>query len=64
MNKQEGITLTEIMEKHGVRLIDLSRRFGIPYRSLQNWASSGNAHKLCPPYVLHMMDELLERDER
>lgn len=46
-----------IKEKYGMSLKQISDRFDIPYRSVQNWNSN---QRECPRYILKMMDEILE----
>lgn len=56
------MTITELLDKHHISKADLARRFHIPYRTVQNWTASGSNKRECPPYIVSMMDELLERD--
>ena len=53
----------ELLQKHNVSMAHISRRFGIPYRTLENWSMSGAGHRMCPEYVINMMDEILTHDE-
>lgn len=55
------MTFLELREKHPMPLTRLGERFGIPYRTLQNWRSGDRD---CPPYIITMMDELLTIDEQ
>ena len=50
------MTFQSLLEKSGLRLIDLADRFGIPYRTLQNWHSGV---RQAPQYVINMMAEIL-----
>ena len=64
MSKVEGDTkpktIKEICEKYGLKQIELSRRFNIPRRTVQDWYSE----KRTPPdYVVGMIDELLKKEK-
>ena len=59
------LNVKEICIKYGLSQTELSRKFSIPLRTVQDWY----AGKRKPPiYVLSMMEELLKiqefRDER
>lgn len=56
-----SLSIEWIMEKHGVTQTQLSKRFGIPYKTIQNWKALGKERRQCPEYVLRMMDELLSK---
>lgn len=43
----------------GKNLTWIAERFGIPYRTAQNWQAEGNNERSCPRYILDMMTELL-----
>ena len=52
-------TIKEICEEYGLKQIELSRRFNIPRRTVQDWYSE----KRTPPdYVVGMINELLKRE--
>jgi DNA-binding transcriptional regulator YiaG len=51
------MTVNEICEKYGYTQTQLSRRFGIPWRTVQNWYSGVRQP---PDYVLNMIVEILE----
>lgn len=54
-------TLTEILYKHGLRMADIARTYGIPYRSLQNWTAPGDhvSSSRCPDYVRYLLDRVI-----
>lgn len=54
------MTVKEICEKYGYTQTSLSRRFGIPLRSVQDWYREVRKP---PEYVLKMMVEILESRE-
>lgn len=54
------MTVKEICEKYGMRQTELSRRFNIPLRTVQDWHSG---KRIPPEYVVQMIEELLRRDK-
>lgn len=58
------MTIKDVMKKHGVSMTQLSKRFGIPYRTIQGWtAETEKAARSCPDYIVRMVDEILTADE-
>lgn len=55
----EPKTIKEICVKYGLKQIDLSRRFDIPSRTVQDWYREVRTP---PEYVVKMIDELLRKD--
>jgi hypothetical protein len=53
------LTVSEILEASGMNMMQLSKRFDIPYRTIQNWCASGKAYRECPSYLRQMMQEIL-----
>lgn len=53
-------TIKDICTEYGLGQTALSRRFGIPLRTVQNWYAGV---RIPPDYVVRMMDELLSRDK-
>lgn len=51
------MTIKELLDHYKMTTADLSRRFGIPYKTIQNWKLGT---RKCPAYVVNMMVELLE----
>lgn len=45
-----------IQHKYKMSIKQISDRFSIPYRTVQNWA---NGTRNCPTYVTNMMDTIL-----
>lgn len=54
------MTIKDIATKHNMTLTAISKRFNIPYRTVQNWSAGVNK---CPAYVLDMIDEILENEK-
>lgn len=46
------------LEASGRKMSWLSERFGIPYRTIQDWKSGKGK---CPAYVLNMIKEILDK---
>lgn len=55
------MTIKEICEKYSLSQTGLAKRFGIPLRTVQNWAGG---QRPAPVYVVNMMVELLEHDNQ
>lgn len=51
------MTVRDIASAAGLSLRALAARFGIPYRTVQDWAAGVRTP---PPYVLQMMIECLD----
>lgn len=52
------MTINDIVKMSGMTMAEISRRFGIPYRTIQDWS----AGKRTPPeYVLRLLDEALKK---
>lgn len=56
------MTITELLDKYSMSKADLSRRFHIPYRTIQNWTANGPNRRECPEYITGMMDEILKKE--
>lgn len=50
-------TIKQICETYGIRQTELSRRFEIPLRTVQDWHSG---RRTPPPYVVNMIVKLLD----
>lgn len=50
------MTIKDICLKHRISQSELSRRYGIPLRTVQDWHSG---IRTPPPYVVKMIDTLL-----
>ena len=57
MNK---MTIQEFIKASGMTHKQLSERFGIPKRTIEDWS---RGVRKCPEYVVRMMIELLEKDK-
>lgn len=55
------MTIKEICEKYGLKQVELSRRFGIPLRTVEDWHAG---RRNPPPYVPGMIEELLENERQ
>ena len=55
------VTLSDILKRHGLSMAKLSKRFNIPYRTVQDWNAG---RRKCPDYVFGMIDELLSIEEK
>lgn len=58
------MSVPEICDRYHLSIKELSERFYIPYRTVQNWSYElgFNARK-CPEYIRRMMIEILERGQ-
>lgn len=54
------MTFQELLDRSGMRMTEMAARFGIPYRTLQDWKSGV---RKAPQYVINMMAELLDHDK-
>ena len=52
------ITIKELAAAAGMSQRALARRFGIPYRTMEDWSSKGT----CPKYIIKMMEEILLKE--
>ena len=50
-------SIREICEEYNLSQTELSKRFGIPLRTVQNWHSEVRNP---PPYVVAMIEKILE----
>ena len=55
------MTIKEICEKYGMKQVELSRRFGIPLRTVEDWHAG---RRNPPPYVPGMIEALLENERQ
>ena len=54
------MTIKELCDKYGQTQTGLSKRFGVPLRTVQGWYLG---ERNPPAYVVLMMDELLAHDK-
>lgn len=52
-------TIKEICDEYGLKQIELSRRFGIPIRTVQDWY---RGIRIPPEYVVTMIEEILKKE--
>lgn len=58
MNDKPIPTIRELCETYGISQTELSRAYGIPLRTVQDW----HAGRRTPPsYVVNMLQELLKK---
>lgn len=55
------MNIRELCEKYKISQSGLARRFGIPLRTVQNWCTG---QRKAPDYVVNMIGELLQADNR
>ena len=53
--------IRELCEEYGISQADLAHRFGIPYRSLQDWYAG---RRKPPAYVVRMIRTILEYEQK
>lgn len=56
--KTDPKTIKELCTEYGLTQTELSQRFGIPYRTVQDWY---RGVRVPPEYVVRMIEELLKR---
>lgn len=54
------MTIKELIKKYNYSIKGISERFGIPYRTVQNWSSG---QRDCAEYIIKMMDEILAKEK-
>lgn len=54
------MTVKEIANAAGMSVRQLAIRFGIPQRTIEQWASGARTP---PDYVLRMMEEIIKKEE-
>lgn len=52
-------TIRELCETYGISQTELSRKYNIPLRTVQDWYAE---RRTPPAYVVNMMQELLRRE--
>ena len=55
------MTLADLLTAYNISMAELSRRYGIPYRTVQDWAAGKHA---APDYVLNLLARALEADRK
>ena len=65
--KEASFTINDIMHYFGFTIKDISEKFNIPYRTVQNWAGGVSSP---PPYVISMIwliicdDDIIDYSKR
>lgn len=54
---QNKTEVRQLLADHGISQTELSRRFDIPLRTVQDWCAG---RRTPPPYVVTMLTKLLE----
>ena len=54
------MTFEELIQKHNLKIIDISKRFEIPYRTVQNWK---RGEREAPEYVIKLIDRVIELEK-
>lgn len=57
--KVNAMTINELLELHQLTQTDLSKRFGIPLRTVQNWAEGKNSPS---GWVLNLIESALKSE--
>jgi hypothetical protein len=52
-------SVPELLTAASMTKRQLSDRFSIPYKTIQNWCAEGKEHRDCPTYIRLMMQEIL-----
>lgn len=52
-------SIKTIIKRYNMNVKQISDRFGIPYRTVQNWSAG---YRECPAYIISMMDEILSKE--
>lgn len=59
--ENKTMTIQEFIKSSGMTHKQLSERFGIPKRTIEDWS---RGVRKCPEYVVNMMIELIEKDKQ
>lgn len=54
----------ELIKQYGYTKAEFSRKFKIPYRTVQNWCSEGSCHRNCPDYIKDLVDYRLKNESK
>lgn len=57
------MTVSELLQQQGMTRKELSDKFDIPYRTVQNWCMDGSNGRKCPEYVVRMMAYIFELEK-
>ena len=53
--------IKKLCDEHNMSQMELSKRFDIPYRTVQNWYSG---ERKPAPYIINMLKELLKKEQQ
>lgn len=58
------MTIKEIRTLSGLSQQKLADKYGIPYRSIQNWEAPNDSpsHRDCPEYLLKLLERAVRED--
>lgn len=50
-----GIDVKDLLKLHGGSMAEFARDYGIPYRTVQDWASTSKFHHEPPQYIMRLI---------
>ena len=53
--------ISDVIERSGLPMTEISKQYGIPYRTLQNWKSGV---RMPPPYVSTLLKKAMENSNQ
>ena len=52
---RDGIDVKDLIKLHGGSMAEFARDYGIPLRTVQNWATTSNEHREPPQYIMRLI---------
>jgi len=52
---KNGIDVKDLLKLHGGSMAEFARDYGIPLRTVQNWATTSNEHREPSQYVMRLI---------
>lgn len=52
---KDGIDIRTLLKLHGGSMAEFARDYGIPYRTVQDWASTSKFHHEPPQYIMRLI---------
>lgn len=52
---RNGIDVKDLINLHGGSMAEFARDYGIPYRTVQDWASTSKFHHEPPQYIMRLI---------
>lgn len=52
---KDGIDVKDLIKLHGGSMAEFARDYGIPYRTVQDWASTSKFHHEPPQYLMRLI---------